>query len=251
MGCRTEGAVGAIALLALLVLPGCQTDRDGVKVNLTAALRAYRARLDRTPTRREAQRIIALLPADQLNDLGVLYEREGRLDDAAWAYQEAVWRDLRFAPAYVNLGNVLRKQGKPDEALQRYRQAMAADPANFEAANNFGDLCAELNAHLGEAVERLEPLVQQEGPHRGYGLDTLGWLRHLRGEDDAALALLERALAEVGDDLELALAVHAHLAAVCAQLGRREEAAAHCAEQERIRALLRRGAGAEEHAGNR
>jgi hypothetical protein len=217
---------GLPILILAALLAGCQTGREGVRVDLTALLRAYRERLDRKPTRAEAERIVATLKPQQLNDLGVLYEREGRLDQAAWAYQHAIWRGPRFAPAYVNLGNVLRKQGKTEEALFRYRQAMSADPESFEAANNFADLCAEKGMHLEQAIAVIEPAAARPGPHRAYGLDTLGWLYHLRGDEAKAAAALEAALREPQPtDLSLAVAVHEHLAAVYAALGREAEAA--------------------------
>jgi len=226
-------------LLGALLLAGCQTDDRGVQVDLGAALRAYRQRLDRKPGRAQVERLVATLPAEQLTDLGVLYEREGRLDRAAWAYQQAIWRSPRFARAYVNLGNVLRRQGKPGEALFRYEQAMSADPGSFEAANNFADLCAERRERLPEAIARLSPFVQSPGPHRAYGLDTLGWLHHLQGDDPRAAELLGAALPEAGErDLDLRLALHRHLAAVHAALGDSAAAAHHEAEAARIERAL-------------
>ena len=217
-----------LLLLALgpLLLAGCQTSREGVRVDLTALLRAYQLRLDRQPTRAQAEQIVASLKVEQLNDLGVLYEGEGRLDRAAWAYQQAIWRNPRFAPAYVNLGNVLRKQGRAEEALSRYRQARQADPGSFEAINNFADLCAEKGLHIEEAIAALAPAVARAGPHRAYGLDTLGWLYHLRGDEAQAAATLEAGLQAAGsDDPGLLAALHEHLAAVYAALGRGAEAA--------------------------
>jgi tetratricopeptide (TPR) repeat protein len=225
-------------LLAAILAAGCQTDRRGVEVDLGALLRAYREQLDRKPGRAEAERIVAALPAEQLNDLGVLYEREGRLADAAWAYQRAIWREPRFAPAYVNLGNVLRRQGKTAEARLRYRQAMNADPHSFEAVNNFADLCAEEQVYLEEAIARLEPMIEQAGVHRGYGLDTLGRLHHLVGDDEKAARALEAALHDpAADDPSLRASVHEHLAAVYRSLGREAEAAQQEAEAERLKRL--------------
>ena len=225
-------------VLLVVVAAGCQTDRDGVEVDVAAALRAYRERVDRKPCRAQVDQIIAGLKAEQLNDLGVLYEREGRLEDAAWAYQRAVWQDLRFAQAYVNLGNVLRKQGKREEARLRYRQAMAADPSNFEAVNNFADLCAEEGSHCEEAIALLAPMAEIAGAHRAYGLDTLGWLYHLRGDDVRATALLEAALQEAGaGDFALRATVHEHLATTYVALGRLAEAAQHEAAARLMRPL--------------
>jgi tetratricopeptide (TPR) repeat protein len=229
---RTRTMRVNLAIMPLLVLAGClagcETDRDPVQVDLTAAARAYRQMVDRRPSREQMEAVIASLPAEQLTDLGVMYEREGRLEEAARAYQQAIWREPRYARAYVNLGNVLRKQGKTEEALFRYRQAMSADPASFEAANNFADLCAEEGSCVEEAIERLEPRVEMAGALRPYGLDTLGWLYHLKGDEEKAAATLERALAEAGEgDPGLCGSVHKHLAEVYRTAGRAEEAGEH------------------------
>jgi len=222
---RTIRWLWPAAALVVLGAAGCETGKEGVELDLTAAARAYREAVDRKPGREELERLIAQLPAQQLNDLGVLYEREGRLDDALWAYQHAVWRDPRCSRAYVNLGNVLRKQGKLDQARFRYRQAMAADPTSFEAANNFADLCAAEATCIEEAIRRLEPMLETAGPYRPYGLDTLGWLYHLQGDDEKAVELLETALREAGsDDQEFCATLNEHLTETYAALGWTREA---------------------------
>lgn len=245
-----------IALLLLVLLmagaPGCQTDRDGVSVDVSAALEVYRDQVDRKPDRAELEGMIARLPPEQLNDLGVLYEREGRLEEAAWAYQHAIWRDPRYAQGYVNLGNVLRQQGKPEEASLRYRQAMAADPGCFEAANNFADLCAEQGQCLDEAVARLAPLLEEAGPHRPFGLDTLGRLYYLQGNHERALDVFERALEEApSDQPSLQATIHLHLADTLEAVGRVEECEAHRAAARGIQGQTAPGpSGPEERESN-
>lgn len=216
-------------------LCGCETSREGVLVDVTAALRVYREQVDRKPSREQMELLIQQLPAEQLADLGVMYEREQRLDDAMWAYQRAIWRDPRYARAYVNLGNVLRQQGKPDEAKFRYRQAMAADPGCVEAANNFADLCATDGNCVEEAISRLAPLVEKAGHLRPYALDTLGWLYHRKGEQELAWQTLSTALVETPpDNRALCVIVHRHLGTVCRDLGRLPEAEGHEAEARRL-----------------
>ncbi|MFB3881274.1 MAG: tetratricopeptide repeat protein [Armatimonadota bacterium] len=227
----------ALLLAALaLGLSGCQTESQGAMVDLSGVVRAYRQSADPQPARAQAERLVEQLPAEQLTDLGVMYEREGRLEDAVQAYQRAISRDPWYPRAHLNLGNALRKQGKRPEALERYRKAMMLDPRSFEAANNFADLCAAQGTCLEEAVARLAPLVGEAGARRAYGLDTLGWLYYLQGDDALARRTLESALeqAEPGDD-GLRLAVHEHLAQVCAAQGDEAQARRHGAEAARIR----------------
>lgn len=225
--------------MLVLTACGCQTSHEGVKINFSALLRAYRERLDRKPGRAETDRVLASLKPEQLNDLGVIYEREGRLEKAAWAYRQAIHKNLWYATAHVNLGNVLRKQGRTEEALDRYRKAMSVAPHNLEATNNFADLCAQQGVHLEEAIARLSPLVDNGGPHRVYGLDTLGWLYHLSGDDHRAAATLQTALEEADErDHVLGLTLHEHLAAVYRALKQDRKAEQHEADARRLKALI-------------
>lgn len=236
---RVGSLLPLAALLLAPALAGCETDRDGVSIDVSAALRAYREQLDRRPGRAQVERVIASLGPEQLNNLGVSYEREGRLEDAARAYRQAIRNDLWYVTAHVNLGNVLRKQGRTEEALSRYRKALTVDPDNFHAANNFADLCAQKRTNLQEAMAILSPFLETAGPHRPYGLDTLGWLYHLSGDHHRAAPALEAALGEAGeDDLSLRLAIHEHLSDVYPALGRTAEAQEHSLEAGRLRTLI-------------
>ncbi len=221
-------------VMLALGLTGCDTGHQTVGIDVTSAIRLYREHADRRPTREQMQQVIAQLPAEQLNDLGVMHEREGRLEEAAWAYQQAIWKSPRFSLPYVNLGNVLRRQGKTEEARLRYRQALSADPGNFAAANNLGDLCASERVGREEAIARLAPLAAQAGPQRSYGMDTLGWLYYRRGEAEQAYTTLTAALQEADPtDAALLRSVHTHLAEVCRARGQEAEAAQHEAEAAR------------------
>ena len=56
-------------------------------------------------------------------NLGVLLEEQGRRDEAAHAYQQAVNRDPEFADALCNLGLLLESMGRKQDAT---RHLMAA-----------------------------------------------------------------------------------------------------------------------------
>jgi len=235
-GRRLPLAPALLLAVSALSLSGCQTEGQGVMVDLSAAVRAYRENADPQPTRDQAERLVAQLPAEQLTDLGVMYEREGRLDDAVRTYQQAITRDPRCARAHINLGNALRQQQRYPEALARYRKAMMVDPRSFDAANNFADLCAAEGTCIEEAIGRLAPLLAEAGDRKPYGLDTLGWLCHLQGDDRLARRTLESALDQAGErDGALLLTVHEHLVQVYRALGDETEAERHEGEAQRLR----------------
>jgi len=214
--------VPRLAIVLALALAGCQTDSDGVTLNLTALRQALRHR-DRIGPAQTQWLTQALTPA-QHNDLGVFYERDGRLDDAARQYTRAILKDCGLAKAYVNLGNVRRKQGRAQDALLRYRQAMTLAPHDLAAVNNFADLCADLGEHLDEAIALLSEALNAQADANPYGLDTLGWLYHLAGQPERALPALQAAAGSAGGDRALAATIQYHLALVHAALGRRGDA---------------------------
>lgn len=82
-------------------------------------------------------------------ELGVVAEREGRLDAALQAYEQA--KHGGDPRAWFNLGNVHRHQGEMLLALDDYRHAIAIRPYYVEAWNNLGVVQVELG-QLGEAL---------------------------------------------------------------------------------------------------
>ncbi len=72
-------------------------------------------------------------------NLGNTYYREGELDAALAEYLRAL-RDENFTSktaAYHNIGNALFEQQKYKEALESFRNAVIADPDNYDARYNY------------------------------------------------------------------------------------------------------------------
>ncbi len=57
------------------------------------------------------------------NNLGALLLDQGKFDEAATCYQQALAIQPDYAVAHNNLGGVLLDQGQIDEAAAHYRQA--------------------------------------------------------------------------------------------------------------------------------
>src|ERR1700752_4347019 len=76
------------------------------------------------------------LTAEEHNNLGVAYEKEGRYDLALREYKRAVDKDKNLIVPLVNMGNVYFKQKKYKEAEKYYLKALEKDEKNIEAANN-------------------------------------------------------------------------------------------------------------------
>lgn len=93
------------------------------------------------------------LTATEHNDLGLVYEREGKLDLAAREYRKAVRLDPRLARARVNLGNVAAAEGRWSAAEKSYRRALR-DEELPDALNNLAVALVRQSKGLDEA-ERL------------------------------------------------------------------------------------------------
>lgn len=73
-------------------------------------------------------------------NLGVIQEKEGKVDEAKKSYAKAADTSDRFAAPHVNLGKIAMTEGNRDEAMAQFRQAVAEDDFNPEAHNNLSVL---------------------------------------------------------------------------------------------------------------
>jgi tetratricopeptide (TPR) repeat protein len=64
---------------------------------------------------------------------GVVFEFQGRYDEAAAAFRDALTISPRATAAYPALGEVEFRRGRTDEALWAYRQLMATYPYAYDA----------------------------------------------------------------------------------------------------------------------
>jgi tetratricopeptide (TPR) repeat protein len=121
---------------------------------------------------------LALKPdyAEALNNLGNVLTAQGKLDDAAKAYRRALALKPDYAEAHYNLGELLTRQYRPDEALACYRRALDLKPDYAEPLNALG------LAHLGQGElaeatvcyrKALDPKPDLPEAHFNHGLALL------------------------------------------------------------------------------
>jgi tetratricopeptide (TPR) repeat protein len=166
----------ALVVPAALAAAGCRSDVKEVRLDVIQVSRLVRAYSAMTSRPAPPPVEVSRLPAERLNDLGVILERRGMLERAEQHYRLAVESKPDFARAWVNLGNVLRRQARDDEALTCYRRAMTEDPNLFEAVNNFADLCADTGRCVDEALGVLGPALEKHPAEENVGRDSLGKL---------------------------------------------------------------------------
>ena len=87
------------------------------------------------------------LAAAQHNELGYIYESQGKYELAEKEYWRALKKEKNWAIPYFNLGNVRFKQGDLNKAEEYYRKALQRDPNNSDIMNNLAYILCELGQY--------------------------------------------------------------------------------------------------------
>lgn len=120
--------------------------------------------------------------------------------------------------AYLKIGLLRQQQGNKRSAIKAYRRAVEIDSQQALAHNNLAWLLAERERDRDLALRhaRLATVAQ---PRVGAYWDTLGWIQHQLGDNEAALKSLTKAT-----QLQRQPAAFEHLAKVHTVLGNTAEA---------------------------
>jgi uncharacterized protein (TIGR03790 family) len=139
--------------------------------------------------------------------------RLGNTAEAQKAFLRATELEPKMTTAQLALGSMFDQAGEYEKAIERYRTVLTLDPQNPIALNNLA---------YGLAVHLKQPKDALTLAERAYALtkspvigDTLGWIHHLLGNDEAALPLVDRAVAALKDDADVLV----HAAVVRGALG--------------------------------
>jgi tetratricopeptide (TPR) repeat protein len=151
------------------------------------------------------------LTAEEHNNLGVIYEREGKFDLAIREYKKAASADGDLIVPLVNLGNVYQKKGETGEAEKYYKKALRKDEHNIEAANNLASLYIETDGNYGEALEILRAAAEAQDPQSAYALDTLGVLYFKTGNIEKAKESLLEACSRAAGEEKLIKEIDSHM----------------------------------------
>ena len=85
-------------------------------------------------------------------NLGLSYDREGKLEEAMSHYLTAIRLEPYLAKAHNNLGNIYGKQGRFPEAIREFQTVLAFDPADAAAHSNLGVAYAK-QGQFAEALQ--------------------------------------------------------------------------------------------------
>ena len=152
------------------------------------------------------------LSTEEHNNLGVIYEREGKYDLAIREYKRAISKDSELVVPLVNIGNVCVIQGSYGEAEKYYKKALGKDKHNIEAANNLASLYIKTGGDYQEGIDALLSATESQKPVPAYALDTLGVLYFKTGNREKAGELLKEACMGASGDEKLKSEISTHLA---------------------------------------
>ncbi|MBW1744400.1 MAG: tetratricopeptide repeat protein, partial [Deltaproteobacteria bacterium] len=162
------------------------------------------------------------------NNLGSVLEKEGRLEEAAHHYSEALraWPELE--EILVNIGIVRMKQGKIDEAFEHFSRAIRGKPKFVEAHINMGTALAT-QGRIDEALESYSEALRLS-PDSLAAHKNLGMLLAKQGKVDEAMAHYSEMLRIRPGYAE----AHFHIGVALAGQSRVDEAMKHFSEALRI-----------------
>jgi cellulose synthase operon protein C len=182
--------------------------------NSEEAEAAFRAAIEVDPT-----------SADAYASLARLYRTVGRIEDA----DQVIRQGLDAATGndeMLRLSLAMRheQEGRFDEALKEYGILYERNPESIVVANNYASLLAEHRADDQEQLERAFAIAKRfRDTKQPYLQDTYGWLLHLRGDDERAMASLKEAAEALPGNAQ----VQYHAGVVYAALGQTQQARAH------------------------
>jgi tetratricopeptide (TPR) repeat protein len=108
------------------------------------------------------------------NNLGIVFLRQGKLDDAISLLQAAVALRPDNSPAHENLAKALLQKGQVAEALSHYRKLVELQPDNIEVHNIVGTVLIQ-QGQLREGVEEWQKVLAIQ-PDNGNALSNLAWV---------------------------------------------------------------------------
>ena len=142
--------------------------------------------------------------------LGLLYQQQGRVQDAREAYGRALVEDLAFVPVHVAAGRLALDRTQYETAERSFALALEADSTDLVARLGMGDVLLVQNRHA-DAVEHYRR-AWLAAPHYADAAWKLGFALEKAGENAQAVAAYERALAAASRRWPHAQAVRTRLA---------------------------------------
>lgn len=154
-------------------------------------------------------------------DLAALEMTRGRMDAAISVYVRGIDATQHAPPLVTQLGSLYERHGRIDEAISLYDAWLEREPDSEVATNNLAMLLVSYRTKepgaMARAVGLSERLRKSTQPQY---LDTYGWVQYLGGKAEGAVEVLMRAVAAAPEDAQ----IRAHLGLAQLRAGKRAEA---------------------------
>ena len=138
-----------------------------------------------------------------LFNLGLVLQMQGHLEEAAASYRRALSHKPDYAEAHGNLGNTLQAQGRLEEAVACYGRALRYRPAYAEVHSNLGNVLKAQGKYAEAVASHGRALVHK--PDNAEAHINLGNALREQGQPAEAAASYQRALVLDRDNAEARL----------------------------------------------
>jgi len=129
-----------------------------------------------------------------------LYLQDGRLEEGLKELDVLIKKNPSNAGAYIVKGMIFEKQGKIEDAKKQYVEALKIDSNNAVAGNNLAFLLAEQGQDLNNALGWAQMARKKQPDNPGIA-DTLGWVYFKLGSYLLARDQLQFAVGKQPDNL--------------------------------------------------
>jgi Tfp pilus assembly protein PilF len=161
-------------------------------------------------------RIIILndpLSPEEHNNLGSIYESQGKFDLAAQQYREALKKEPKSVSSLLLLGDLSFRTGNYPEAEASYRKAIKLQPGNGDIYNNLCWVYLEQRDGIEKAEDLIRKALAVTPEHRAYYLDTWGVVLLRQGRAAESISALTESVELLPKDNAALLAeAYGHLA---------------------------------------
>ncbi|MFT9596724.1 tetratricopeptide repeat protein [Mesobacillus sp.] len=134
------------------------------------------------------------------NEIGIEFMKEGKWEEAAKAFAEAIDAQPENPVAYINFGNVLTAVGDTERAMNFYDKAISLDENATAAYYSKGSVYYD-NQNFEDARKMFE-LAMKKGLDNGDNFFMLGMTLVQMGSNKLALPYLQRSTELLENDAE-------------------------------------------------
>ncbi len=128
---------------------------------------------------------------DAYGVLGSMYLTQNRIEEALREYEALASKQVNPVGPLTIIGMLLERQGKVEAAIKRYDDALALDSRAAVASNNLAWILAERSQDLDRALQLAQSAVAAS-PDKPEVLDTLGWVYYKRNQPAQAIPFFQQ-----------------------------------------------------------